>query len=652
MVVPVIALGVYELLAAGAAATGLGAVAVAKRREIAEGLSDAADATQQTFRETAIQSLPYIIGAATGTRLWRPNALPDVAAFGPLEALPLPGFADADAWGKIGVPHFPAVPVGATDATPPVIRELPRVGDSPMPPVGGPPEDPLGPLRRVADKAKEVAGHIRGLALRISQNRAVQIAYTLYKWQTYALAGIATAEISRRMIMGDKARGPILYDYVYEPLFDESVAARTLLGGYQLTAEETSAGTLAVMIAKVAAPKWLKGWLDMTKFLKQLPAFLSINAYAFIGNWSFIEHQIAANNIDAKNVDFDRATRTAALFGFTSIAYFPIKDWLINLPIFGRIGFAQWLMRWKMAETPSLVRALTSTEGLNWLGAQIYRVTEARLGHGVANWLAPHYVPKVQTVAIYALFASSYRYLAQWAASQPLFEDSDKDQSLAMTNTRSVISTLIFDPYFYLGAKSNSVRSILGNQLVFMGLVYYLDQFYSPFDGKDVAVNEARRAIQAAAMSGKSSTMIKVTHSKPLTHRNFMVPPSTDLSVGTWTELSVQLAKNPDLNTPTVTLLLESMRSQLKSTELGDRRVGRAIALLLSHVANVLPFGADIEQLVMRGKLAQDLQTEGVSLDDTYRHHALTAAQLRNAFETINNGTQDAPPVVHFKHRH
>lgn len=646
MVAPVIALGVYELLAAGAAATGLGAFAVAKRREIAEGLSDATDAAQDAFRETAIQAIPYIIGAATGHAIWRPRALPDVTAAGPVETLPLPGFADAGAWGSIGVPRFPAVPVADGDAAPlPVVRELPRVTDIPPPPAGGP-EDPFKGLRRATDKVRDAAGQARDLVLRVAQNRWVQGVYTLYKWQTYGLAVLATAEISRRAISGNKDHGPILYDYAYAPLFGESVAARTILGGQQLMAEETTAGILAVTLAKAVAPKWLTGLLDVSKFTSQLPTFLSINAYAALGNWSFIEHQMAANNVAAQDVDFNRATRTAGLFGFTSIAYFPAKDWLINLPMFGRVGFREWWMRWGAAKVPTLQRTLTSTEGLNWMGAQVYRGAEFLFGRRVASWLAPHYVPKLQTIGVYAVFATAYRNIAQAIASLPFFEDSDMGESLAMTNVRSAASTLLFDPYFYLGAKSNSVRSILGNQVIFMGLVYYLDQFYSPFDGTNLAVAEADRTLKAAFATG-GEALAQATLSKPLTQRNFSVPPETDLSVKTWAELTRQYANHEVLNPTMVAALVTTMRSHLKSSEPGQRRAGMALGVMLSQVA-LTSRSVSEAWSGWRVGLAAILEKDGVQIHPRHAGRPLNADELDRVFEDINAGLYDESPLFQF----
>lgn len=637
MVVPVIALGVYELLAAGAAATGIGAFAVAKRREIADGLADAGAAAVDSATELSLKALPWILTAATGVRpqgLWRYDT---VQAPIPVTGLDL----DLDALKPWSPPilHIEDAPPTAEPRPLPIPLDLIEGGltGHPNPPTG--PEDPLSGLRRFTERARELGGQISAGAHRVAQNRWVQGAYSLYKWYNYGLAAIATGEISRRMMVGSTDHGPLLYDYLYEPAFGPSATVRTLLGGQQLMAEETTAGMLAVSLAKAIAPKWLSPWLDANKFVSQLPTFLSVHAYSTLGNWSFIVHQMTANNIDAGDVDFDRATRTAGLFGFTSIAYFPIKDWLINLPRFGRMGFHQWWMRWGAAQRPTIQRALTSTDGLNWVGAQLYHGAEIRVGPRVAAFFAPHYIPKPSTVMVYAVFATAYRNVTQAIASLPFFEDSDMGQSLVLTNARSAATTILFDPYLYLGAKSNSARSIFGNQLVFMGLIYVLNPFYSPFDGKDVAVAEADRVLKDAFASGKGGLQ-RAVMAKPLTQRNFAVPPETDLSVKTWVELTRQYTTQEVLRPAFVSALVSTMRSHLKSDELGGRRVGMALGVVLSQVA-LSPKGVP-------QKLGRLLEQSGVRMAPHHAGHPLDAKELDRVFHDINTGLYDESPLFQF----
>lgn len=644
MVLPVIAIGVYELLAAGAAATGLGAFAVAKRHELAEGVAAAADVVAETATDLSLQALPWIVSAATGVRpqgLWRHY---DTVQ----DPIPVTGLdLDLDAlkpWSP------PILHIGETHPTP-VARPRPipvpidgGLTGSPTPPTG--PEDPLSGLRRWTETAKKVGGQLKDGAQRVAQNRWVQGAYTLYRWYNYGLAAIATAEISRRMVVGGKDHGPVLYDYMYEPLFGKSDAVRTLLGGQQLMAEETTTGILAVTLAKAVAPKWLSPWMDANKFVSQLPSFLSIHAYSTLGNWSFIEHQMTANNTDAGNVDFDRATRTAGFFGFTSIAYFPIKDWLINLPRFGRIGFREWWMRWGARQMPTLQRALTSTDGANWLGARLYHGAEMLVGPRVAAFFAPHYIPKLSTAVVYALFATAYRNVTQAIASLPFFEDSDMQQSLWMTNARSAASTVLFDPYLYLGAKSNSVRSIFGNQVVFMGLIYALNPYFSPFDGKDVAVAEADRVLKTAFAKGMADLQ-KAVLAKPLTQCNFSVPPEMNLSAKTWAELTRQYTSHEVLSPVFVSALVGTMRSHLGSHEMGTRRVGMALGVMLSQLA-ASPSEMSQGFLGWQAGLVGVLEHNGVRVAPRHAGRPLDTQELDRVFQDINDGHYDESPLFQF----
>lgn len=648
MVAPVIALGVYELLAAGAAATGLGAFAVAKRREIADGLSDAADATQHAFRETAIQSLPYIIGAATGTRLWRPRTLPDIADADPVETLPLPGFADAAAWDVIQAPQFPAVPV-ATDAAPPVVREVPRVGDLPLPPAGGPPEDPLKGLRRIADRAKDIAN-------RVGQNPFVRGAGTLYKWYIYGSAVVSLAEIGRRMVVGSKDDGPILYDLAYQPIFGESVAARALLGGHQVMAAETSAGMVAIALARSLIRRYSGklGEQFVDKFLAQLPGFKATHAYSFLGNISFFEDQMAANDISTEHVDMNRATRTAAFFGFTSIAFYPLVGVISNVPRLrigkytldgiGRIGFKEWLAKYSSKQL-DLLRPTLLDYG-NYALAAAWQVVARRMGPQLAARVAPHYVPRFQTFVIYAGFATVYRNITTAIASLPWLEDSDWSESMKMANARSALSIVLTDPYFYLGAKFNSKRAIYGNQLVFMGFILALNQFYSRFDGKDMAIKEADRSLKRAAAGGVDAVQLAVGQ-KPLTQRNVIVPPYVDLSAETWARLAEQYARDAHLDPQLISQLSGAMTRLLTSRTLDDRRVGMALGVLLTQIGQYQD-GIPQAQQVWRRSMLQTIEKAGVVVHPRHAGQPLSAAELDRVFDDINDGVYDKARLFEF----
>lgn len=648
-----IAIGAYELLAAGAVATGLAAYGVAKRRDIANGLNNAATAAQDTFRESTLHALPYIIGAATGRSLWRPHVLPAITDSGTLQPLPLPDFADARWLDELTIP---ALLIQASDlpvSRPlPDLRVLPRADDVPLPPAGGPPEDPLGPLLRALAKVKQVAGRLTAGAQAAAKNPWVQGAAVAYRWYVYGSTAVAAAEISRRMIINNpkQVHGPILYDYIYEPLLGDSTAVRTFLGGHQVMSAETSAGMIAVELAKriirtAFAGRFLStGFVD--KFVSQLPSFLSVHGYAAFGNLSFFEHQMTANNTAVQDVDIDRATRTAGFFGFTSIAYFPITAWLINLPTFGRVSFREWWMRWGGEKTPALREWLLSNRGMNWSFAQLWHGVEHLLGPHLAAVVAPHYVPRVRTWLAYAGFATVYRSGTQAMASSPLFEDSNISESLEMTLARNLVSVTMFDPYFYLGARSNSLRSMFGNQIVFMGVIYALNPFFSPFDGKDVAVAEAERSMKAGFAKGDEA-LKAVVLSKPLTERNFL-PPRTDLSNATWAHLIAQFAQDTEQNSVFTEALSRVMKDLLMAKEPGERRVGMALGVMLTHIAHTMPDGVSFSQQTSRWRLSVALKEAGVHLDRAYQDRMLDTPQLLKALEAINHGTQDAPPIVHF----
>lgn len=636
MVAPVIAIGVYELLAAGAAATGLGAVAVARRRELSERLSDAASSAQQALRTTTLHVLPYIIGATTGVRpqgLWRHGT--DEFAFRkpvPVSGLDL-NLDSIRPWSP---------PIVHNDDVQPIVRPRPmpvpfermdggRTG-SPTPPNG--PEDPLSGLRHVAEGAARLAGRIKSVAGRVAQNPLLRGAAMAYKWYVYGSTVVALAEISRRMIVDDpqQVHGPILYDYVYEPLLGSSAAVRTFLGGHQVMSAETSAGMVAVALARRLigtsfAGKFLSpGFID--KFVSQLPSFLSVHGYAAFGNLSFFEHQITANNTTIGEVDVDRATRTAGFFGFTSIAYFPITAWLINLPSLGRTGFREWWMRWGAEKMPAAREWFMGNRGLNWSLAQMWRGMSAVLGPQLSAVVAPHYVPRMRTWLAYAAFATAYRSGTQAVASLPVFEDSNMAESMQMTAARNVASVTLFDPYFYLAAKSNSLRSMFGNQLVFMGLIWGLNRFFSPFDGKDVAVKEADRTLREAAFSG---TLQQAVLSKPLTQRNFWVPPYVDLSAATWAQLSRQYANGRQRDARFISELRMLMKFQLASNTLDNRRVGMALGVMLSQLG-----------------LAEALRQDGVYVDPRHIGTPLELSELTKVFQDINNGLYDEVPLFQF----
>jgi hypothetical protein len=629
-----IAIGAYELLVAGAATAGLGVVAVAKRRELAEGLGGAASIAGEAAMDVTAKALPWIAAPLINRvpRIWRDDAdtapfpIPEAAGLDLLDALQ--PWAPPILHSESAQPKNPPLPIPLEDAG--------ADGGAGAPPPG------QGPRWRDLIKAA------RDGAAQIIKHPAIQGAATCYKWYIYGSTVLSVAEISRRMIAGDEANGPILYDYVYQPIFGESVAARALLGGHQVMAAETTSGMLAIALAKHLVGKRFAGTLGekfVEKFLAQLPGFKTTHAYTLMGNITFFEDQMAANAMSTEHVDIDRATRTAAFFGFTSIAYYPLVGILSNvdrikigkwvLDGIGRVGFEEWLAKYTSKQL-NLLRPNILDYGNHALAA-MWQGAARILGPQLAARVAPHYAPRFQTWVLYAGFATVYRNVTTALASLPWLEDSNWSESMKMANVRNALSIALTDPYFYLGAKVNSWRSIFGNQLVFMGFIYALNQFYSRFDGKDIAVNEADRTLHHAA-SQSGAAVRNTVLSKPFTQRNFIVPPYLDLSVSTWAQLSKRYAGKHHLTAGHVEALVSATQVLLKSNNQDERRAGRALGVLLTQVS----FNPQWKPL------KATLRNVGVILDPDHAHHALSESELNQVFTDINDGKYDRRPLFQF----
>ncbi|PIR21215.1 MAG: hypothetical protein COV45_00280 [Deltaproteobacteria bacterium CG11_big_fil_rev_8_21_14_0_20_47_16] len=641
MVAPLIAIGAYELIAAGAAGTGAAAVAIARRKGLAEGLGTLAETASAATAEMAVKALPWIMAPVIGRAptMWRYDT----------DTPPLPiteaGGLDLDI-GAIQPWAPPIVHIEAPSVLPtqPVTAPLRRIdGGAGEPPPPG--QDPK--WRELLKAARDAAARAKDVATQVGQNPWVQGAGTLYRWYIYASTVLTSAEIGRRMATGSKDHGPILYDYVYEPLFGEAVAARTILGAHQVMAAETTTGTMAIALASrfVGGPLAAKlGPEFVTKFLAQLPSFGAIHAMSALGNLAFFEHQMTANDVDLASVDIDRATRTAGFFGFTSTFFYPLVGILSNVPRItigrfslegiGRIGFREWWMKWGTARFSQAVHA--SDYG-NWAVAQLWHGAQWLLGKQVSQVLAPHYMPSFRTYALYAIFATVYRNGTQAIASLSPFENSNISESMAMTNVRNVTSIALFDHYLYLCAKGNSARAIFGAQLIFMGLIGFINQFFSPFDGEDVAVNEADRALQKAAQQGEEGVRETVL-SKPLTQRNFLVPPYMDLSTATWAQLSSRYATAKNLDKAFFEQLASTMQKLLLSKDVDERRVGMALGVLLTQVS----FNPKWQSL--QSKLHQ----AGVVLDPSRFNRPLAIDDFEQVFEEISDGVYDKTPLFRF----
>lgn len=309
MAAPVIAIGVYELFAADAAAIGIGAVAIAKRRELTEGLSDAAGAMHDTFRKAAVQSLPYIIGATTGSRPFRPRAIPDAADAVSI-SLPLPGFADPAAWDAIGVPAWaglPALPRPGVRETA-TGRTLTDLGNVEVyPPEDPPPSDPLKPLQEGLNRlGRAIIRHPL---------------FKAYQYITLVYGGLS-------VLFPSEEKGPFLYGQVWKRFIGESVEARAFFGLLEVVAAESFGGMLAVAIARRVGPRLPARLATIIK--NNTPSFAQVNLAALLGGPSFYQYQMTANNTASHDVDVVRATRNAFFLGFTSTLFFPLKDMIIG----------------------------------------------------------------------------------------------------------------------------------------------------------------------------------------------------------------------------------------------------------------------------------------------------------------------------------